>query len=109
MVDIAKSIAQLKGDDLELRREAAESFAQMGEEASAAAVALVQACHTDDEILQEWVVAALEQLGPPRRMTCRRSANSWRQTSSCQRTGPPPCWGDLPSGARPLSMHWRNP
>ena len=47
------------------RRQAAESLAQMGNEAQPAAVALVQACANDDESLREWVVAALEQLGPP--------------------------------------------
>ena len=62
---IVPLIERLNGADLESRRQAAESLGQMGNEAQPAAVALVQACANDDEALREWVVAALEQLGPP--------------------------------------------
>jgi HEAT repeat protein len=65
MVDLPSLIEQLGSNDLERQRVAAESLAQLGEEASPAAVALLQACEVEDEALCEWVVASLEQLGPP--------------------------------------------
>lgn len=43
---------------------AAEKLAQLGEEASAAAVELATAC-AGDEAIREWATAALEGMGPP--------------------------------------------
>ncbi len=65
MADLASLIEQLGSKDLERQRAAAETLAEWGEEASPAAVALLQACEVEDEALREWVVAALEQMGPP--------------------------------------------
>ena len=62
--DIKQLALALGGGEAAARLAAAESLAQSGEEAQGAAVALVKACGTDNEAL-EWVVAALEGLGPP--------------------------------------------
>jgi HEAT repeat protein len=47
------------------RLHAAEQLARMETEARGAAVALVEACATDDDQLRDWIAAALEALGPP--------------------------------------------
>ena len=47
------------------RLDAAEKLARLEADARPAAVALVAACETDDEQLRDWVVTALEGLGPP--------------------------------------------
>lgn len=60
----AESLAQLRRGSLDDRRAAAELCAQLGEEARAAAVPLVEACGDLEEVNQ-WAVAALEDLGPP--------------------------------------------
>jgi HEAT repeat protein len=44
---------------------AAEQLAHLGDEAQPAAVALVESLDSEDEALRDWVVAALEGLGPP--------------------------------------------
>jgi HEAT repeat protein len=62
---IDQLVQQLQGDEPTARCQAAEALAQLGEAAQAAAPVLVQACAVDDEELHEWVVSALEQLGPP--------------------------------------------
>lgn len=59
-----EELQQLQSDDPGVRAAAAESLAEMGPDAQPAATALVQACR-DDECVQQWAVAALEQLGPP--------------------------------------------
>jgi HEAT repeat protein len=55
---------KLQSEDLGEREAAAESLSQMGADAAAAAVELVMAC-ADQESVQQWAVAALEELGPP--------------------------------------------
>lgn len=55
----------LKSEDVNERRQAAESLSMMGPDASPATVELVMACDDPDEQVQEYVVAALEELGPP--------------------------------------------
>ncbi len=55
----------LKTDDISRRTAAAEQIAQLGEQASPLAVDLVRACGDSEEAYREWVVAALEGLGPP--------------------------------------------
>lgn len=56
---------QLSSSDAEQRAAAAERLAQAGPSAAAAATLLVRACGDGDERVREWVVAALEDLGPP--------------------------------------------
>lgn len=47
------------------RLAAAEALARLGQEASPAALAIVQALEVEDDGLRDWLVAALEELGPP--------------------------------------------
>jgi HEAT repeat protein len=47
------------------RIDAAEKLARLETAAQPAAVALVRACALEDDQLRDWVVAALEALGPP--------------------------------------------
>lgn len=47
------------------KRAAAEELARLEADAQPAAVALVQALDEEDDELRDWVVAALEGLGPP--------------------------------------------
>ena len=62
--DLVPLVKALSANDPSQRQSAAEKLAQLGEEARPAAVSLVEACGIDDEA-REWVVAALEGLGPP--------------------------------------------
>lgn len=64
MADATVLAHQLRDKQVEVRARAAEELSQQGEEARAAAVALVEACG-DDESVSQWAVSALEQLGPP--------------------------------------------
>lgn len=64
MTDLDLLRQKLKSPDLSTRAAAAESICQSGEEAVAAAVDLVQAAG-DEEAVQVWSVAALEEMGPP--------------------------------------------
>ena len=65
-MDAMKALVESLGsNDLAQRREAAERLAHMEEAAQPAATALVDACDEADEDTREWVVAALEALGPP--------------------------------------------
>jgi hypothetical protein len=59
-------IHDLSATDLPRSREAAQELAGMAEEGQAASVALVHASSSNDPELQQWAVAALEQVGPPR-------------------------------------------
>lgn len=63
--DVSTWISRLDSTDAQERAAAAERLAQLGPDAAAAAVPLVEACRTDDDRLREWAVAALEELGPP--------------------------------------------
>ena len=47
------------------RQRAAQSLATLGDQARAAAVALVRSCGDPDESVREWSVAALEEIGAP--------------------------------------------
>lgn len=58
-------ITALKSSDPAERCRAAEQLLELGSEAQAAAVALVQACGDQIEEVREQAVAALEELGPP--------------------------------------------
>ncbi len=62
--EIADLIAQLRSQDSAQRQAAAQQLASMQEQAQPAAVALVEACAVQGD-MHEWVVAALESLGPP--------------------------------------------
>lgn len=63
-LDLAALVNSLRSGDPAQQQAAAEKLAQLGTAAKPAAVALVEACERDDEA-HEWVVAALEGLGPP--------------------------------------------
>ncbi|MEX2114517.1 MAG: HEAT repeat domain-containing protein [Pirellulales bacterium] len=63
--EVEALIQSLRGNDGEARQSAAERLAQLGPDAQAAAVPLVEACAIDDDNLREFVTAALEELGPP--------------------------------------------
>ena len=62
---IRKSVARLTAATAEERAEAAELLCRAGTAAAVAAVPLVQACGDEADGVREWVVAALEELGPP--------------------------------------------
>jgi HEAT repeat protein len=55
----------LSAPDANERAAAAEALARLGHEARAAAVALVRASGDREPAVQDWAVAALEELGPP--------------------------------------------
>ncbi|MGD9647445.1 MAG: HEAT repeat domain-containing protein [Pirellulales bacterium] len=63
--DVANLIEQLASDDAGSRATAAEELARLGEGASDAAVALVRSAADPDESTRDWVMAALEGVGPP--------------------------------------------
>jgi HEAT repeat protein len=63
--EVTKLSQALGGNDAAARQAAAERLAQLGPDAQAAAVPLVEACAIDDDSLHEFVTAALEELGPP--------------------------------------------
>lgn len=65
MADVNSLANALSHGTPEERVAAAEALARLGAEASPAAVAIVQALEIDDEGLRDWLVAALEELGPP--------------------------------------------
>jgi HEAT repeat protein len=67
MNDIEKNCADLKSGDPRVRAAAAERLCTAGPAAAAVAVELVQACCDDDESVQTWAAAALEDMGPPGR------------------------------------------
>jgi HEAT repeat protein len=57
--------ALLSATDASARASAAEALARRGDEARAAAVALVRASGDRDASVRDWAAAALEELGPP--------------------------------------------
>lgn len=63
--NVTALIHQLKAAEVGRRSEAAEALLQMGEEAQAAALALVRACADPAEEVREPATGALESLGPP--------------------------------------------
>jgi hypothetical protein len=65
-MDIAQLVIMLCSADTSQIRTAAEKLARLGTEAQAAALPLVKKCATADDETREWIVAALEDLGPPR-------------------------------------------
>jgi HEAT repeat protein len=56
---------ELESADVSVRAAAARQLASLGEDAAAAAVALVRCSGDENEELREWAVAALEDCGPP--------------------------------------------
>jgi HEAT repeat protein len=64
--ELARLVADLSGADPATRTEAAEQLSRLGPEAAPVAVALVRACGDDSEEVRESVVAALEDMGPPK-------------------------------------------
>lgn len=63
--DVPTLAAELASDDRDARRRAAESLAQLEEEAAEAAANLTLATIDADESTREWAVSALESLGRP--------------------------------------------
>lgn len=64
-VDVIRLVAELKSDDVEARRSAAEKITQHGGDLRAVSIELIEACTDTDEEVREWVVAALEELDTP--------------------------------------------
>lgn len=65
MPDISHLIADLSSTDLPAKGRAAKALAKLGDEARPAAVPLVREAGCLDETVREWVISALEGLGPP--------------------------------------------
>ena len=65
MDELEKYCAKLLHSDASVRAAAAEHLCQSGTDAAKAAVELVRACSDEDESVQTWVTAALEDMGPP--------------------------------------------
>ncbi len=63
--DLATLITGVRSTTPAQQRDAAEKLAQLGEDAQAAALPLVEACATTDAAAREAIVAALEGLGAP--------------------------------------------
>ncbi len=63
--EMSRLIADLSSSDPKAKQQAAEALAKRGEQARPAAVALVREAGGDEETVREWVVSALETLGPP--------------------------------------------
>lgn len=78
---LAALVAHLHSGNPSERQTAAQQLAQLEHGAQAAAVALVETAATEDDELREWVVAALEALGPPRAEDVRRLAALLKQPS----------------------------
>lgn len=76
-------IAELRAKSADLRATAAQKLATLGEQ-PAAALPLVAALDDDDEQAREWVVAALESLGPPRQMDLANLVGALAVASSLQ-------------------------
>ena len=64
-MDVATQIQQLQQSDVEQQLHAAEALCAMGEEASPAALTLIDLLASEDERLCEAATAALESCGPP--------------------------------------------
>jgi HEAT repeat protein len=64
MGDLERWQMDLKSHDVSTRMAAAEHFSQAGEDAAFAALELVHACG-DDESVNQFAIAALEDMGPP--------------------------------------------
>lgn len=62
---IEKLIESLSNPEVAHVLSAAQELAGLGEESQPAAIALIDACHSQDFEVRDWSVAALEQLGPP--------------------------------------------
>jgi len=58
-------LEDLGSADVAARRKAAEELARLGPTAKVAALDLARACADADREVREWVVAALEEIGPP--------------------------------------------
>lgn len=66
VASVAHWIDHLSSSDVVLQAQAAEALAKMGPDAKPAAIPLIKHAGCHDETLREWVVSALESLGPPR-------------------------------------------
>ncbi len=64
--DLARLTTELAASDVARRSAAADTASRLGDEARPLALALVRATGDADESVREGVIAALEDLGPPR-------------------------------------------
>ncbi|NLX54687.1 MAG: hypothetical protein GXY58_06210 [Planctomycetaceae bacterium] len=64
MSDVTVLARQLQDKQASVRAQAAERLGRCGD-AACVAVELVRACGDEEEVVREWAVAALEELGPP--------------------------------------------
>ncbi len=64
-VDVTRLAAELKSEDVNARRSAAEQISQHGGDLRAVSIELVEACADADEEVREWIVTALEELDSP--------------------------------------------
>ncbi len=76
--EVAELIRSLTGPDAAARQDAAERLSQLGPDAQAAAVPLVEACETDEDALREKVTAALQNWDHPCPVTSRSSRHWYR-------------------------------
>ncbi len=65
MIDLPSLITDLQSGDETTRAVAAESLCRLGPGVQPAAIQLVRTCADTSEIVREWVVGALEEIGPP--------------------------------------------
>ena len=68
--DVTQLAEQLTHGDAAVRCQAAEKLCSQAGDSRSVAVAIVQAAADPDEGVREWVVAALEELGPPLAEQC---------------------------------------
>ncbi len=64
-MEVSKLTEALRSGDAAKRSDAAEQLSKLADGARPAAVALVEACSLDTDEAFDFVVAALEDLGPP--------------------------------------------
>ncbi len=80
--DVSRLAEQLSHGDAVVRRLAAENLCRQAGDSGSVAVAIVQAAADPDEGVREWVVAALEELGPPLAEQCDELATLVGHTES---------------------------
>ncbi|QDT62966.1 HEAT repeat domain-containing protein [Calycomorphotria hydatis] len=64
-MSLTELVDQLHSSDSTTRRQAAEQLSQFGPDAASASVAIVQEFESADDVSMEFLIAALEESGPP--------------------------------------------